>query len=115
MQDRFINEGRKLRLAPHHFLGLAPDARPNRVHLFERVRRLRLLLGHKLLHSFGGFCNTYRGQMGGAGDLLLLPRVHPDHPYGRSCRNPSTPALKTLSPTASMWSRPGISSTRAPG
>ena len=34
---------------------------------------------------------------------------------GARSRNCSTPALNTLSPTASMWSRPGISSAWAPG
>ena len=46
MQDRRIDEARKLRLAPHHLLGLVADARPDRIDLVEPVYGLELLLGH---------------------------------------------------------------------
>ena len=50
VQDGREDEGRELRLAPHQFLGLATDARPDRVHLVERAPGLILLpdlmLGH---------------------------------------------------------------------
>ena len=49
VQDRRIDEGRELGLAPHDLLGLAADARPDRVDLVERVGGSRLLLGHDRL------------------------------------------------------------------
>ena len=46
VQDRGIDEARKLGLAPHHVLGLVADARPDRIDRVEPVRGLELLLGH---------------------------------------------------------------------
>ena len=46
VQDRGVDEARKLGLAPHHVLGLVADARPDRVDRVEPVRGLELLLGH---------------------------------------------------------------------
>ena len=53
MQDRGIDEARKLRLAPRHLLGFVADARPDRIDLVEPVDVLELLLGHGSLHPDG--------------------------------------------------------------
>ena len=54
VQDRGIDEARKLRLAPHHLLGLVADARPDRIDLVELTDRLELLLGHGRLPCLYG-------------------------------------------------------------
>ena len=51
MQDRRIDEARKLGLAPRDLLGLVADARPDRVDLVEPVDGLELLLGHGSLRA----------------------------------------------------------------
>ena len=47
VQDRGVDEARKLGLAPHDLLGLVADARPDRVDRVEPVRGLELLLCHE--------------------------------------------------------------------
>src|SRR6185295_9708556 len=46
MQNGRIDEGCELSLAADHFLGLATDARPNRIDLAEGICRFCLLSGH---------------------------------------------------------------------
>ncbi len=53
VQDRRIDEARKLGLAPRHLFGLVADARPDRVDLVEPADRLELLLGHECLRLIG--------------------------------------------------------------
>jgi hypothetical protein len=50
-----------------------------------------------------------------AGTLCSLALRALEAPHSYSARKRRTPSLNTLSPTASMWSRPGISSARAAG
>jgi hypothetical protein len=52
MQDGRIDEGRELGFAPRDLLGLAADARPDRVDRVEPAARLRLMLGHRRLPQF---------------------------------------------------------------
>ena len=59
MQDGRIDEGRKLGLAARDFLGLAADARPDRVHLVERARHSCLLLGHDRLPHDSHFVRLF--------------------------------------------------------
>ena len=47
MQDRRIDESAELGLAPHGFLGLAPDPCPDRINLIEG--QFRLMLCHSCL------------------------------------------------------------------
>ena len=46
VQDGRVDEGRELGLAAHDLLGLAADARPDRIDLVERPRGPRLILSH---------------------------------------------------------------------
>ena len=50
MQDGRIDEGRELGLAAHGLLGLAADARPDRINLVERVCGSCVSLRHDRLH-----------------------------------------------------------------
>ena len=56
MQDCRIDETCELGFAPHDLFRLAADARPNRVHLFQRMCGFHLVLGHDLFTP--GTCPT---------------------------------------------------------
>src|SRR5262249_61380237 len=53
MQPRGIDEEGEFGLLAHHRLGLAPDARPDRIDLVERVDGFGLLLVHERLPGPG--------------------------------------------------------------
>ena len=119
VQDGRIDEGRELGLAPRHLFGLVADARPDRIDLVERARRpssdtepwivLRNASATRRLKSFStDSAGGHRAANAAHGQWLARLKA-------RCARKSSTPALNTLSPTASMWSRPGISSACAPG
>src|SRR6185312_11802947 len=112
VQDVFINEGSEFGLAPRDILRFAADARPDRIDLVEAPHGPCLKFSHgqisrpldPLDRSFIIKSKTHR------------VGVFQHHtPYARWLRKLITPALKTLSPTASMWSRPGIFRCRACG
>src|SRR6516225_1120405 len=117
MQDGRVDEGGELRLAPHDVIGFAANARPHGIELVDG--RPRLMLRHckasgnwrDLLSYWARPCPIPR-----AGQWPTFYRPMNDLTssmayHGRCAKNSSTADLNTRSPTANMWSRPGI--TRA--
>src|SRR5262245_61957150 len=104
MKDGRIDEGRKLRLAANDLFGLAADARPDRIDLVERVYSFRLFTGHGDSPDVILTTTAILAQR-----ALAMEDIEIRCDHGRTARNASTPPLNTLSPTACIWSRPGMS------
>src|SRR5262245_13392170 len=109
VKDGRRDEGRKLRLAANDLFGLAADARPDRIDLVERVYSFRLFPSHD--DSPNVILTTMLAQQPWSWGYIrsACGRAMHGNDHGRTARNASTPALKTLSPTACIWSRPGMS------
>src|SRR5262249_19617219 len=121
VQDGRVDEGGELRLAPHDVLGFAANARPHGIELVDG--RSGLMLRHckasgnwrDLLSYWARPCPIPRaGQrptpIGQMNDAISSMAYH-----GRCAKNSSATDLNTRSPTANMWSRPGITRVFARG
>ena len=118
MQDGRVDEGRELGLAPHHLFGLAADARPDRIDLVERVRGSCVSLRHTVTPATdlaGNPSHSLPSQIVYGGKKQALQGVTGQFRQAAGPGSPARPVLNTLSPTASMWSRPGMSSERPCG
>src|SRR5262249_20293292 len=121
VQDGRIDEGGELRLAPHDVFGLATNARPHGIEFVDG--RPRLMLRHCKASGNWRCILSYWARP------YPIPRARPktyayrpmndatgSMAYRRCCaKNSSTADLNARSPTANMWSRPGITRAFAPG
>src|SRR3974390_1664271 len=121
VQDDRIDESGELRFAPHDIFGLATNSRPQGIELVDS--RPLLMLRHckasgnwrDLLSYWARPCPIPRAR----------PKTYIHRPlndatssmayHGRRVRNSITADLNSRSPTANMWSRPGITRAFARG